>query len=115
MGANDGQQSIELLNSGSGTSPYKKFNKSRVSANLKNAEANSRNAGQNRLNIMVDQNPNTVDQMPKKSSYQMQPGSNMRGSVGGEQVVFQSLNPQQMSTFSGGIHNRTSSGYNTGA
>ncbi len=27
-------------------------------------------------------------------------------------MIFQSLNPQQMSTFSGGIHNRSSSGYN---
>lgn len=73
---------------------------------------NSRNVGQNRLNIMVGENPNTVDSMPKKNSYQM--GAAQRGSSG-ENMIFQSLNPQQMSTFSAGLHNRTSSGYNTNA
>lgn len=38
-------------------------------------------------------------------------GNQPRGSSG-DNLIFQSLNPQQMATYSQGLHNRTSSGYN---
>lgn len=46
---------------------------------------------------MVGEN-NTVDQMPKKNSFQLMNNNNNRGSTNGnDNMIFQSLNPHQMS------------------
>lgn len=52
--------------------------------------------------------------MPKKNSFMMaQHGAN-RGSQGNDNMMFQSFNNQSNNNTLGGVHNRTSSGFNNG-
>lgn len=95
-----------------GHSPYKGYNKNRISAKLRNNEAtNSRNNAQNRLNVIPGES-NTVDQMPKKNSFIMMNHNANRGSQGGaDGLVFKNAPGGTVQNLSG-IHNRTTSVFN---
>jgi len=75
-------QNQTMSDPGNISSPYKGYNKNRISAKLKNQDfstgTGSRNNAQNRLNVMGAPENNTVDTIQKKNSFLQ--GHGTRGS-----------------------------------